>query len=89
MLLIYFSQNVVFAYLVPERKPRNMVFQFYSKISNPMKLLSFLNPKSAIRNPKSCLNGVFVQARFWGNISLDQKVSVRRLCGVITYQAYF
>ena len=25
-------------------------------------MLSFLNPKPAIQNPKSCLNGVFVQA---------------------------
>ncbi len=38
-----------------------MVFHFYSKILNALKLPSFLNPKSAIQNPKSCLNGVFVQ----------------------------
>jgi len=39
-----------------------MVSQFYSKILNALKLHSFLNSKSAIQNPKSCLNGVFVQA---------------------------
>ena len=38
-----------------------MVFQFCQKTLNELKLL-FFNPKSAIQNPKSCLNGVFVQA---------------------------
>ncbi len=27
-------------------------------------MFSFLNPKSGIQNPKSCLNGVFVQALY-------------------------
>jgi hypothetical protein len=47
-----------------------MVPQFYSKILNALKLLSFLNPNAAtshkdggqVQNPKSRLNGVFVQA---------------------------
>ncbi len=45
-----------------DRKPRNKEFQFYSGNFKRLKLLDFFNPKSAIRNPKSCLNGLFVQA---------------------------
>jgi hypothetical protein len=37
-------------YLVPERKPRNRVFQFYQKTLNGLKLLCF---ESQISNPKS------------------------------------
>jgi len=42
-------------------KPRDMIFKFCSGIFNSMRLLCFLNPKSKIYNPKSCLNTVFVQ----------------------------
>ena len=45
-----------------DRKRRNKEFQFYSGNFKRLKLLDFFNPKSAIRNPKSCLNGLFVQA---------------------------
>ncbi len=39
--------------LKPESRP---------KAFNTLKLFAFFNPKSAIQNPKSCLNGIFVQA---------------------------
>jgi hypothetical protein len=50
--------------------PPLTVSQFYSRILNALKFLSFLNPKSAtshkdggqVQNPKSCLNGVFFPA---------------------------
>ncbi len=45
-----------------DRKPRKKDFQFYSGNFNKLILLDFFNPKSAIKNPKSCLNGLFVQA---------------------------
>jgi len=47
---------------VLDRKPRNKEIQFYSGNFKRLKLLDVFNPKSAIRNPKSCLNGLFVQA---------------------------
>jgi len=47
---------------VLDRKPRKKDFQFYSGNFNKLILLDFINPKSAIKNPKSCLNGLFVQA---------------------------
>jgi len=47
---------------VLDRKPRKKDFQFYSGNFNKLVLLDFINPKSAIKNPKSCLNGLFVQA---------------------------
>ena len=49
-------------YIVPERKPRNMVFQFCLEISNSLRLLSFFNSKLKTKNSKQCLNGIFVQA---------------------------
>ena len=39
-----------------------MPFRVFPKVFNDLKLFSFFNPKSAIQNPKSCLNGLFVQA---------------------------
>ncbi len=45
-----------------DRKPRKKDFQFYSGNFNKLILLHFFNLKSAIKNPKSCLNGLFVQA---------------------------
>jgi len=51
-------------YLVLDRKLRKKDFQFYSGNFNKLILLDFLNPKSAIKNPKSCLNGLFVQALY-------------------------
>jgi len=49
-------------YVVLDRKPRKKDFQFYSGNFNKLILLDFFNPKSAIKNLKSCLNGLFVQA---------------------------
>ena len=48
--------------LVLDRKPRKKDFQFYSGNFNKLILLDFFNPKSAIKNRKSCLNVLFVQA---------------------------
>ena len=39
------------SYLVPDRKPRNKEFQFYSGNFKRLKLLDFFNPKSAIPGP--------------------------------------
>ena len=59
------STNRLIAYLLLQAvqpSGSTAVFQFYQKTLNELRLLSFLNPKSAIQNPKSCLNRVFVQA---------------------------
>jgi len=59
-------------YVVLDRKPRKKDFQFYSGNFNKLILLDFFNPKSAIKNPKSCVNGLFVQALYkYRQISLD------------------
>jgi len=54
----------ILAYIVLDRKPRKKDFQFYSGNFNKLILLDFFNPKSAIKNLKSCLNGLFVQALY-------------------------
>jgi len=60
------------SYIVLDRKSRKKDFQFYSGNFNKLILLDFFNPKSAIKNPKSCLNGLFVQALYkYHQISLD------------------
>jgi len=58
-----------------DRKPRKKDFQFYSGNFNKLILLDFFNPKSAIKNPKSCLNGLFVQAlnRHFGICGIDNE----------------
>jgi len=57
---------------VLDRKPRKKDFQFYSGNFNKLILLDFFNPKSAIKNPKSCLNGLFVQALLrWGFVKMS------------------
>ncbi len=57
---------------MPERKPLNMLFPVFPKVFNMLQLFSFFNPKSAIQNPKSCLNGLFVQALSGG---LKEKIT--------------
>jgi hypothetical protein len=52
------------SYIVFDGKPRKKDFQFYSGNFNKLILLDFFNPKSAIKNPKSWLDGLFVQALY-------------------------